>query len=587
VRRAVLGLLAALVLAGPAAAAEWEPYPMPPPPGGEINTPAGYPGDLDFWAPNRGLMTVGGNNAVPEGIYSWDGVDWHQLAIVCGGGTAAQVAWAGPREFWTITRPSLPRREDAGLALCHFKDGAVVGSFSTPNGAPDPYAFMTSAVCRGPNDCWFGGIGAQDGTGERVGAFHLHWDGQALRSVYNPQGRAVSDLLVHGGELFESTYVGGFPTRADEAELRDPEDPPRLLHRIVGETFVNDPFTPAPLPGVAPDATELLALDAAGGVAWAVGGGANSGPRRPGLRPPLAARLEGGVWEELTITGNGIAAGDVFWDVAAIPGTRTAWASVKGVNEGDGVNSDTTRVALIGENGLTEVEELVRQGDPRRGAAVRVACPAPGDCWLATARGFLFRHGDAGDYERDTDPAFQGLITGRPNEAAEQSIPDTPPEDDSRLHAPPLEIIPEPPPASNRPCDPLPSAIARVQRPRVRGSKRLEVRFRLRRRAQVRLLGYRGKRVVARTKTRTLRPGPRKLVLRVSRKRWPTRLRFVVRDRGTTKKRPCRRRGGGGGGGGDNTVTTGPGDNTVTTGPGDNTVTTGPGDNTVTTRLSP
>jgi hypothetical protein len=553
--RALLGFLAALALgAGPAAAADWEPYPMPPPPGGEFNTPAGYPGDLDFWAPNRGLMTVGGTNAVPEGLYSWDGRDWHQLAIVCGGGTAARIAWAGPREFWTITRPSLPRRQGEGLALCHFRDGAVVGSYSSASGSADPYALMTAAACRGPNDCWFGGVGARDGTGERVGAFHLHWDGQALRSVYNPQGRAVSDLLVHGGELFESTYVGRFPGNAAEAELRDQEDPPRLLHRIVGESFLNDPFAPAPMPGVAPDATELLALDAAGEVMWAVGGGANSGPRRPGTRPPLAARLEDGVWEELAITGDDVAAGDVFSDVAAVPGTRTAWATVNEVDEiSGGVNAETTHVAFIGEDGATEVEELVRQGDPRRGVAVRVACPAPDDCWLATARGFLYRHSDAGAYERDTDPAFQGLIVNRPNEAAEQSIPDAPPEDDSRLHAPPLEIIPEPPPSSNRPCDPLPSAIARVQRPRLRGTKRLEVRFRLRRPARVRLLGYRGKRVVARTKPRALRPGARKLVLRVSRERWPTRLRFVVRDRGGRKKRPCRRRGGSDG---DNVVTT-------------------------------
>jgi hypothetical protein len=165
----------------------------------------------------------------------------------------------------------------------------------------------------------------------------------------------------------------------------------------------------------------------------------------------------------------------------------------------------------------------------------------------------LYRNSTARPYERDTDPAFQGLIVTRPNEAAEQSIPDVPPEDDSQLHAPPVELAPPPPPANERTCDPVPSAISRVRKPQVRGASRLVVRFRLRRRAKVGLVALRGRRVVARVKVRQMRAGQRRLVLRVSRRRWPTRLRFVVRD----EQRPrsaCRRRGANN----DNVVTTGP-----------------------------
>ncbi len=58
---------------------------------------------------------------------------------------------------------------------------------------------MNAAACNGPNDCWFGGIGSRDPTGTRVGAFHLHWDGSALRTVYNAgSGRGVSDLEAVG-----------------------------------------------------------------------------------------------------------------------------------------------------------------------------------------------------------------------------------------------------------------------------------------------------------------------------------------------------------------------------------------------------
>ena len=160
-----------------ALAGSWQEVPSPIPPGGRYGTPPGYVSDLQFWAPNRGLMAVGGNASVTEGLYSYNGQAWHQLATVCGGGRAARIAWAGPTEFWVISRPSLPREQTAGLALCHFKDGEVVGSYSTPAEAEDPYRPMVAAACDGPSDCWFGGPFALDGLGRRSGAFHLHWDG--------------------------------------------------------------------------------------------------------------------------------------------------------------------------------------------------------------------------------------------------------------------------------------------------------------------------------------------------------------------------------------------------------------------------
>ena len=168
--------------------------------------PLGAPGDLSFWAPNRGLLTVEGNDTIPRGIYSWNGQSWHQLATVCGGpGDTARIAWAGPTEFWVVSEPSLPRR-GSGLALCRFKDGQVVGSWSTRVDAADPFRQMMSATCDGPNDCWFGGVGSQDALGERIGAFHLHWDGTDLETVYGPQGRGVSDMQFHGGRCSRARW---------------------------------------------------------------------------------------------------------------------------------------------------------------------------------------------------------------------------------------------------------------------------------------------------------------------------------------------------------------------------------------------
>jgi hypothetical protein len=269
-RRATATLAAAVALAvlAPATAAAapiWRLEQPPPPAGAPFKVPLGPPGDLKFWQANRGLLTVEGNATIPRGIYSWNGQTWHRLATVCGGpGDTARIAWAGPTEFWVVSEPSLPRR-GSGLALCRFKDGQVVGSWSTRVDAADPFRQMMSATCAGPADCWFGGVGSQDTLGERVGAFHLHWDGSQLETVYGPQGRGVSDMQFHGGELFEGTFVGRSPEdREQPVELAEPEPVPRLIHRLGPGGFVNDPFQPAPLEEVPVDGTELLGLDSDG-----------------------------------------------------------------------------------------------------------------------------------------------------------------------------------------------------------------------------------------------------------------------------------------------------------------------------------
>ncbi len=548
-RRARLGralLALALLLVAPAtapAAPTWQAVPMPVPPGGAFRTPLGQPGDLSFWSPNRGVMTVGGNNTIPEGIYAWNGQEWHPLATVCGGANA-RIAWAGPDELWTIARPSLPRPQLPGLALCHVAGGQVVGSYSTPEGDPDPFREMTAAACLAPDDCWFGGIGSRDGTGQRVGAFHLHWDGRQLRTVYDPQGRAVSDLLAHDGQLYESTLVGRRAGDDAEPDLQQTEAAPLLLHRIVGEGFGSESFVPQTF---ADEGTELRALDGDDQTAWAVGGGAVSGPATAtalfAARPPLAARLDGGLWHELPTSGAGLGDRDVFADVAGVPGTDTAWVVVRGgdvLSDGGDLQPSVARIAA---DGRTQLQTLETEDAPAKGAAWRIACPAADDCWMATARGYLYRLVDQAappSYARDDDPAFRGTITVRPNEAAAQAVPDAPPEDDSGLQPPPVQLDPPLPPDGNLPlCKPLPSLVSHVA-VSVSAGPRLVVRFRLRRTVKVALVAARGGHVVAHTRLRRLRAGSRALTVRVSRARWPTRLRFRISG-DHRRGRPCQR----------------------------------------------
>jgi hypothetical protein len=498
-----------------------------PPAGAPFKVPLGAPGDLRFWAPNRGLLTIEGNDTIPRGLYSWDGQSWHQLSTVCGGpGDTARIAWAGPTEFWVISEPSLPRR-GSGLALCRFKDGQVVGSWSTRIDSPDPFRQMTSATCNGANDCWFGGVGSEDMLGERVGAYHLHWNGSDLLSHYGPQGRSVSDMQFHAGKLYESTLVGRSPeNRAEPVDLAEEELVPHLIHEISGTTFANDPFVPSEEPD---GGSELLAMDSDGANLWAVGGAAASGPAAPGAsavaRPPLAARLVGGAFQELSLSGPVFGELDRLGDVAAIPDTDQALATVVPFADRRSVNAKAT-VARIASDGTTTITRLPASG-AGRGSAARIACPARKDCWMVTWAGWLFHYSDGAQLPRDTDPAFQGTIEFRPNEAAEQFIPDRLPVDDSQLFAPPPLPLVEETPRGGR-VKRLPSLLRRIKSD-LHGL-RLTVAFTLTRRARVTLLAKRGGRTVARTSPAILAPGRHSLSLRLERDRYPTNLDFKTKE---------------------------------------------------------
>jgi len=521
------------------AQATWRLEQPDPPAGAPFRVPLGQPGDLQFFSRNRGLLGVEGNDTIPRGIYSYNGERWRQLSTVCGGtGDTMRIAFAGPREFWTVTEPSRPRF-GSGTSLCRFKDGQVIASYSTPPESPDPFRTMVSATCNGPDDCWFGGVGSQDALGERVGAFHLHWNGQALETVYGPQGRGVSDVEAHQGRIYESTYVGRGPeNRDDPVDLAESENEPRLIHTITGGTFANDPFVPMQRTGVADDATELLGLDSDGTQLWAVGGGAASGPgapapdstgtRRAAARPPLAARWNGTAFDEIELLDpmGELEDDERFTDVAAIPGTSSAYATLVPFADRRSINAKA-EVAMISSNGDVSTQRLPLAGSGR-GSAAKIACPAPNDCWMATYAGWLFHYTDGTRPGRDDDPAFNNTITFRPNEAAEQFVPDTPPEDDSRLFAPPpLELEPDAEIDEGNRVRRLRALVRKITTKRK--GLTLIVSFTLTRRARVQLIAKRGRRTVARTKRRTLKAGRRSLRLRVTRKRYPTRLAFKAK----------------------------------------------------------
>jgi hypothetical protein len=551
---ALAGVLAgALVQAPPAhGAASWRLEQPAPPAGVPFKVPLGRPGDLQCWSATRCLLAVEGNATIPRGLLAYDGVAWHQLSTVCGGpADSTRIVWAGPADFWTVTEPSLPRL-GGGLGLCHFRDGVVIASYSTADESPDPFRPMDAGACLGSDDCWFAGVGSQDPSGQRVGAYHLHWDGQDLVSTYAPQGRGVSDVVaLADGTFAETTLVGvQREDRTTPVSLATPETAPLTIHTIApGGAFATAPFAALPRVGVPAGGTELLAADvAAGNAPWFVGGGAASGPDAPPddsvARPPIAVRLADGFYRELPLDETPFGAHDRFTDVAAVPGGDDAWTTVQSYAE-RGSSTARARVAHLRSDGSATVEQLPA-GGAGRGAAARIELTSPTEGWMVTNAGWLFHYVDPAAPVRaaDADPAFQQLISFRPNEAVAQAIPDAPPADDSQLFAPP-------PPADPQPVEPpqtrvkrIKALMAKVFKPRVDRRLRLHLAFTLRRRAKVALLAKRHGRVVARTQFTLLSRGRHEFVLQLSRSEWPDALRFRTADV------TLRGRGGGSGSGG-------------------------------------
>jgi hypothetical protein len=533
VRRTLAALLAAgaaLAAAAPAhAAATWRLEQPPQPAGMPYPVPLGAPGDLKLLSPSRGLLTVSGNAAAPEGVYTWDGRTWRPYMTVCGGAdVSARIAVAGPDDFWVIADPAAELRvQENGTTLCHVRDGAIVASYAARPDGPDPYAPMDAAACAAPTTCWFGGPAAE--AGGRRGAFHLRWDGTQLTSAYDPQARGVSDIEAFDGDVWESTFAGPGPGIATAPSLLAPEPQPVLLKRLQAGAFVPDPF-------VAPAGTELLALDADADHLWAAGGGATSGdgvPPDTGIVPAgplLLVRRPGGSWARVPVAsgdGTPFAADDRFIDVAAVPGTDTAWVAVERFSDAHDPLAPA-RVALIDSHGnVLEDDTLPADGAPR-GTAERIDCASPTECWMATSGGWLFHLTDGAALAQDQDPAYAGTLSARPDDArTPQRILDTLPEDDSRLFAPPPPQTQPPPPRQR--VKRLPALVSHLKA-HLHGRHELVLSFRLARKARVGLVGRRHRKVVARARARTLRPGRRTIVLRVDPRRWPTSLRFTTKE---------------------------------------------------------
>jgi hypothetical protein len=528
-RVALLALLAAVasgsLSATAASAAEWRSE-QPVAAGVGAPAPLGPIGDIEFWSPNRGMLITAGNGGNPAGLFAYDGSGWYRYSTVCGG-HEGRIAWAGPDDFWTIS--DQPLGQETGkpplqhISLCHFKGGQVVASYAEPVGVAGSYLPLNAAACNGPSDCWFAGDRLPGTT--NVGAFHLHWDGSSLTaipSLTEPQpeivdpGRSVEGLAFYGGRLYESVAV-----REGDVAPGEPASQPSFLHRIAEGTA--SPFEPlfAAEPNDLGDLTQLEAFRLSGDGAglWAIAGAESA------AATVTALRLGGGGFEQVALEDPGgvLGPGDRIGGVAADPGGDAAWIGFRETSEGPAAPARLTRIHADGTVDSPVLLPAEGEGLGPKGAAGPIACPAAGQCWMATQKGWLFHLGPG--LPQDNDPAMHALVSFRPADASLPSVPPIGlPEDNSGAYLPPAE----PTLGGELEPEPRPHSLLSKVRQRLIGRSLLELTFVLSAKAHVRLLAKRRGHVVAATPRYTMDKGRRSLRLRLDPKRWPSSLDLQV-----------------------------------------------------------
>jgi hypothetical protein len=544
-----------------------QPPPPPPAPGvAGSSTPIGLGpiGDMEFIAPNRGLLiTAGDGTTVPPGVWAYDGAGWKELANVCGA-TDGRIAWAGEDEFWTVSdaRPGQAREEESGKepplednTLCHFvrpvpQDGQndpfeVAASYASIAFRTSSYEAMHAAGCLAPDDCWFAGAPLPSGSAVS-GSFHLHWTGSALlEEPFEGEAQSVEDMRAFEGRLYESVQI----TKA--ARLPEVREPP-VLHAInpagVSPTFesipgsrgvLESPHVPLYGPHEFLEALGALHLAADEEELWAATGPAHreEAPNEQGQVTVVRYSPAQGEWRQLLgasthPSGEALFPNELVTSIAVEPGGGGAWVALESLHEAENSVSPEAfaTVAHISPEGVVSAVETLPSQDERehgvgeKGSAARIACPAARDCWLSTTGGWLF-HLTTGEAALPVDDeGFSSLIANRP---ADLGLPQVPPD------APPEESTTggELTPAVTFTEAATPLSETRVTQPlltklksRLLHGDRLELSFRLAVEARVRLVAERHGVTVASTPTRTLAAGERALQLRLNPHRWPTKL---------------------------------------------------------------
>lgn len=533
---------------------------QPDPPPAEAGVPEapgpiglGKVGDIEFFSPTLGaLITAGVPPTIPPGVWFYNGEGWHEISKVCGA-TDGRIAWVSANEFWTISdgRPGqaevnfkLPPTTDN--TLCRFADGKVVESFAAPAFEADSYMAMHAAACIDAEDCWFGGDSLPSGSTE-TGAFQLHWTGAGLVAApYSEEGHAIEDMQEFDGRLYEGVRLleddpGKQVPVPPALHVLEPElpggfEPERRLRREILYGTVERPWS-----------LDYLHLSAGTAGLWAAAGQrpeASEEAQVTVLRFDPEAEQE---WMQVlgpstSPSGKQDFPGQTVEAIAAEPGTgeESAWIGLQSLSEGlesernKSKASTPATVAHISEDGAVLQEETLpaasEDGVLPKGPADKLVCPAAGDCWLVTSKGWLFHLAPEGErtLPGNTESSFTSLITERPHDQGlPETEPDSVPVDNSGLPGEAPVLQPTPTVSKTQEELFVPVALVSALHSRLVHGTTLELRFHLAVKARIQLLAKRKRRVVAKTAVYTFKAGQHKLVLRLNRAQWPTELHLV------------------------------------------------------------
>ena len=292
------------------------------------------------------------------------------------------------------------------------KAGQIVASYAHPAFEVDSYQQMRGAACLKPTDCWFGGEPLPE---PQIGAFQLHWNGSALEAEpYLGEGFPVRDMLAFEGHIYQSVRVEIPPDRTEHSEaITIP-----VLH-LINPPGAIPAFEPEDEAGAGlpfyeeeelPQDLDYFHLSAADGVAVgrrgpaallrpAHGGGARRRQLAAGDRPPVARRRAARTHPAARRPRRRTGAGRQF----AQPGEsdrdrrRTRRPAASG-SVSSTPNPRTRRCSLhinaqgeqLSERILPERRRNAPKASATRAPWRRLACPQPGDCWMATSKGWLF-----------------------------------------------------------------------------------------------------------------------------------------------------------------------------------------------------
>ena len=337
-----------------------------------------------------------------------------------------------------------------------------------------------------------------------------------------------------------------------------------MLHFAEAETAIEPLQSELPLYGATGEPTEeleYLRLGSAEGVLWAATGkqvGLAGLTQEEEGQVTVLRRLDG-VWTQVIGPGEegkpghplpnlfesaqeedellgGPAARAEVRAIAPEPESEDAWLALAPHLDGEHEHEATAVLVHISAQGaVLGVQTLPSRAERAlpsnaAGAAARLVCPALEDCWMANANGWLYHLSREGErtLPQSELPGFpEGKIIGeRPeDEGIPQEVRDAPPPDTSGLRE-------ESPDYGGTFAETKAPAIeATILAPlltdvhsRLIHKTTLELRFHLAVKARVRLVAKRKRKVVAETPNRVLDAGNRKLLLRLNRREWPTKL---------------------------------------------------------------